>query len=103
MPWVFYSSKMMKIECFTNPMKELFSYRKIIGLFFKCEPFFKPEPVSLPNRIPLNVQIKAQLKISRIRNESNLQNTKNTTKFVPNSIGFEFLKFLIEPFFKNLI
>ena len=46
---------------------------------------FKPEPVSPPTRIPLNVQTKAQLKISRIQNQSNPQNTKNTTKFGPKS------------------
>ena len=45
----------------------------------------KPEPVSPLTRISLNVQTKAQLKISRIRNQSNPQNTKNTTKFGPKS------------------
>ena len=46
---------------------------------------FKPEPVSPLTRISLNVQTKVQLKISRIRNQSNPQNTKNTTKFGPKS------------------
>ena len=36
----------------------------------------KPEPVSPLTRISLNVQTKAQLKISRIRKQSNPQNTK---------------------------